>query len=249
MDPNQTSIFTAVLITCVILAVVITYFIASIIRYHRRNIQLYKAKILAEVTTLEKERARIANDLHDEVGPILSAAKLRINSLDIESKEDVEELGKINKNIDDIIQRMRTISNDLLPNTLQRKGLIPAMNESIGNMSNLNSLEIRFNYENIPDLPKEISVNLYRILQEVIHNTIKHARATELNIQMTNKKHQLHIISEDNGIGFNYSTIMKDGRGLGLRNLLNRTEILHGEMFVESKIGKGTQYIFEIPIQ
>jgi signal transduction histidine kinase len=114
MDAHETSIFSAVLITSIVLGVVLMYFIVTIVRHQRRNIRLYKSKILAEITTLEKERARIASDLHDELGPILSAVKFKINSLDIHNDEDQNLLDKSNKNIDEIIRRMR----DLLPNTL-----------------------------------------------------------------------------------------------------------------------------------
>jgi signal transduction histidine kinase len=109
------------------LGVVLIYFIVTIVRHQRRNIRLYKSKILAEITTLEKERARIASDLHDELGPILSAVKFKINSLDIHNDEDQNLLDKSNKNIDEIIRRMREISNDLLP----KDSLLQLKNRSI----------------------------------------------------------------------------------------------------------------------
>ena len=173
MDAHETSIFSAVLITSIVLGVVLIYFIITIVRHQRRNLQLYKLKILAEITTLENERARIAADLHDELGPILSAVKFKINSLDITFEDDQVILDKSNKNIDDIIRRMREISNDLLPNTLLRKGLIAALEESIDNLNKTNTLDIIFIHHEIPDYPKEKAINIYRIIQEIIHNTIK----------------------------------------------------------------------------
>ena len=205
-------------------------------------------KLLAEITTLENERARIANDLHDELGPILSAVKLRTNNLEIRTDEDKEELEMINKNIDDMMKKMRTISNDLLPNTLRRKGLIAAITESVNNANLLKGLSIQFHHENVPELSKEKSVNLFRILQEIIHNTLKHSAAKELKIELTSKNEVLYLISEDDGSGFDYSSLIKESSGLGLRSLLSRAEIMDGEMFVESKLGKGTRYIFEIPL-
>ena len=224
------------------------YFIVIILRNQRQKNDLYKAKILAEITTLENERTRIAHDLHDEMGPILSSVKLRANNLDIHSPEDKEELDKMNQNIDDMMQKMRAISNDLMPVILQRKGLVAAMKDSLLRIGRPNGLEIVFSYEDIPELPKNISIHLYRILQEVIHNTIKHARAKELKIEMTRKNGKLVVISEDNGTGFDYNNHITENSGLGLRSLLSRVEIMGGEMFIESKKGKGTQYIFEIPL-
>jgi len=248
MDAHETSIFSAVLITSIVLAVVLIYFIITIVRHQRRNLQLYKLKILAEITTLENERARIAADLHDELGPILSAVKFKINSLDIHSEDDQVILDKSNKNIDDIIRRMREISNDLLPNTLLRKGLIASLEESIDNLKKTNTLDIIFIHHEIPDLIKERAINIYRIIQEIIHNTIKHANATGLKIEFKINKRSLIILTEDDGKGFDYIQKSKENTGLGLRNLLSRTDVLGGNMYIESRTSKGTKYTFEIPI-
>ena len=248
MDAQQTSIFVTVLITCLILAVVIGVFLFIIFRHQRRNNELYRAKILAEITTLENERARIANDLHDELGPLLSSVKLRVNNIEVSDEDDIRELDKVNKHIDDVIQRMRRISNNLLPTSLQRKGLVPAMEESIENSNGLKGLTIHFKHENVPSLPKDKSVNLYRILQEIIHNTLKHAKAKDLKIELVGNGETLQVSSEDNGLGFDYSSLIKESSGLGLRSLLSRVEIMGGEMFIESKKGKGTRYTFEIPL-
>ena len=248
MDASETKIFTAILITSIVLGMIIAFFIVSLIRHQRKNQKLYKSKILAEITTLENERARIASDLHDELGPILSAVKFKINSLDIHSSGDQLILDKSNKNIDEIISRMREISNDLLPNTLLRKGLITAMEESVEDLKKSNKLEIKFTYQQAVDIPKEKTVNIYRILQEIIHNTLKHAQAIELRIELKQEKQRLVILTEDNGKGFDYNQQSKENTGLGLRNLLSRTEVLGGNMYIESRSGKGTKYTFEIPL-
>ena len=90
MDAKETSFYTAILIVCAVVGVIIIYFIVSIIRQQRRSVRLYKQSLLTEITTLEKERSRMASDLHDEVGPMLSAIKLRIAGLDI-NEEDEED--------------------------------------------------------------------------------------------------------------------------------------------------------------
>src|SRR5689334_15647863 len=121
MDAEKTSLLTTILITSIVLGIIIIYFFATIIRQQRRNIELYKSKIKAEITAQENEKKRIAADLHDELGPILSSVKFKINSLDIANNEDQEVLDNTNKNIDSMMIRMREISNDLMPNTLLRK--------------------------------------------------------------------------------------------------------------------------------
>jgi len=248
MGTPETKIFTAILITCFVLGAVFLFFFISIIRQQRRINALYKSKILAEITTLENERKRTAADLHDELGPILSAVKFQIASFELKDEDDLENLKKANRNIDDIISRMRGIANDLMPNTLLRKGLVPAMKTSIEEMNNSNNLGIEFSAATLPELPENTAINLYRILQEVIHNTVKHAKASRLKIELKYYDAQLVILTEDNGIGFDYTGKSKEAAGLGLRNLLSRTEILGGSMYVESKPDKGTRFTFEIPL-
>jgi len=247
MDAKETSFYTAVLIVCGVLGVVITYFIISIIRQQRRTVNIYKQSLFTEIITLEKERSRMAADLHDEVGPVLSAIKLRIGSLDIHNKEDEVQVNKTNRQIDDLLKRMREISFDLMPSSLLRKGLPEALNEFIESCSKSSSLAIKFQHTEV-DLTEKQAINLYRIIQEIIHNTIKHAEANELLIELRKEKQLIVLATKDNGKGFNYDSKLKEAAGLGLQNLLRRTEIIDGKMFFESRNGKGTTYIFEIPI-
>lgn len=247
MDANERALLIAIIIASVVLAVIITYFIIIIIRNQRRSQALYKSKILAEITTLEKERARIATDLHDELGPYLSAAKMRINALDVLADDDRENLVKINEHLDLIIHRMREISGDLMPNTLIRKGLVVGIEEFIHNISKPSGLQIHFLPTASCEFPFPQRIHLYRIVQEIVHNTIKHAKATVLNIELKGSADRVFLVSEDNGVGFDYTTVLDEKLGLGLRSLLSRIEVMGGEMFIESKSGKGTRYVFEIP--
>jgi two-component system NarL family sensor kinase len=247
MDAKETTLYTAVLIVSIVLGVIITYFVISIIRQQRRSLRLYKQSIFTEITTLERERTRMAADLHDEVGPILSAVKLRLNSLDIHNETDAQEVHNTNAQIDGLLRRMREISFDLMPTSLIRKGLPAALNEFIEYCNKSNELKINFQYEPV-QLSQQQAINLYRIIQEIIHNTIKHAKASEIQIELRRDKETIVLATKDNGIGFNYDSKSKESSGQGLRNVLSRAEIIGGKMFFESGKGKGTTYIFEIPI-
>ncbi len=247
MDEKETGLYTAVLIVSFIVGIIITYFFISIIRQHRRNLELYKQSIFTEINTLERERSRMAADLHDEVGPVLSAVKLRLSSLEIPDPEDQLELSKTNEQIDNLLRRMREISFDLMPNSLLRKGLPAAVQEFIEYCSKNTALHISFRHEDV-FLNQQQSINLYRIIQEIIHNTIKHAGASELLMEMKKEKSHLILTVRENGVGFDFISKSDEAKGLGLRNLLSRIEIIGGQMFFESKKGKGTSYIFELPI-
>lgn len=247
MDEKEARFYTAILIVCAVVGVIIVYFIVSIIRQQRRTVGLYKQSLLTEITTLEKERSRMASDLHDEVGPLLSAIKLRVGSLDINNEEDEEEVRKTERQIDNLIKRMREISFDLMPTSLTRKGFAAALSEFIDYCSKSSNLKINFQFADI-QLTQPQAINLYRIVQEIIHNTIKHAEASELQIEFRQEKDKIILATRDNGKGFSYEEKSNEAKGLGLQNLLRRAEIISGKMFFESKKGKGTTYIFEIPI-
>ena len=248
MNAREANIYTAIFIISIVLGTIIIYFIVSIIRQQRKNLQLYRQNIITEITTLEKERTRMAADLHDEVGPVLSAIKLKLNSLDIENDTDKEVVEKTNMQIDSLIMRMREISFDLMPNSLIRKGLIIAIGEFIEYFSKKSPLTINFHFPEGVNFKQRQSINLYRLIQEIIHNTAKHAKATVLDIELKMKKNKVILITKDNGIGFDYENSWKNSAGQGLRNLVSRTEIFGGKMFFESGKSKGTTYIFELPI-
>src|SRR5580692_5652864 len=100
MDTNETKIYTAILIAAAILGIILVFFIITIIRHQRSNLILQKEKIQAEINTLENERKRIASDLHDDLGPLLSAVKLQINNVDLGNREDQEMIEKASMHID-----------------------------------------------------------------------------------------------------------------------------------------------------
>lgn len=247
MHTPEEKFYTAVAIAASVLGVIILYFIITMIRHQRRNVKLYKNRIRAEISTLEKERKRIAGDLHDELGPLLSAVRIQINHIQQQSKEDKEIVAFANKHIDSILTKTREISYNLLPNTLVRKGLVKALEEYVNKLSEIHALDISYTADEVA-LDKEQEINIYRILQEIIHNTIKHSGATQLIIKLRVQGDLLLLMTADNGHGFNYEQQVENNNGLGLINLQSRTEILNAKFSYESDPKTGTKYIFEIPL-
>jgi two-component system NarL family sensor kinase len=247
MDAQETSLYTAILIASIIIGVIIIYFVVSIISQQRKNLELHKRNVLTEITALEKERSRIATDLHDELGPLLSAVKMKINSFELVDEDDKAEVVKTNQHIDQMVSRVREISFDLMPSALLRKGLIVAIREFADYIMKSNALDISVNAQESLMLSEQKAVNIYRIMQEVIHNTLKHAKASKLAIEVRADKTNVIIKTTDNGVGFNAGELTKN-TGLGLRSLLSRTEIMNGAMFLDSQPGQGTSFTFEIPL-
>ena len=129
MDPANKDLYQIILIGADILVAILVYFVVAIIRQQRKVYHWQQDRIAAEITTLENERKRIAADLHDELGPVLSAVRLQINHLEPEDETEKMVLARSTSQIDEVIQRFREISYDLMPNTLLRKGLSRAVEE------------------------------------------------------------------------------------------------------------------------
>ena len=248
MDAQESKIFTAILIAVGVIGSIIAYFIYSVVQHQRKVVALQRSYARSEITALEKDRARIAADLHDEISPILSAVKLKISSFDLADEEDKQQQLKTNEHLNDLLRRMREISFSLMPVTLQRRGLRAALQELVGYWSVRDQLQIELRAEEMA-LSETFSIHLYRIAQEIIHNTIKHAGAAYLLLDLKKEGGKLVLRSRDNGRGFDYQKKLEEGDGFGLRNLFNRTDLLQGELFIDAAEGKGTEYTIEIPLQ
>lgn len=236
------------LLVSLIIAIIIIYFFVSIIRYHRRYMKLQREKIFAEITIRENERKRIANDLHDSLGPLLSAVKLNISSVDIDVPADRQILDKTAGYLDEIIGSMRRISHDLLPSTLERRGLLEAVREFIQQVKNKQSVNIQLYIVKEIRVPKDKEIHIFRMVQEIVHNTIKHAQAQNLQIGFSEENGHLLCLTKDDGKGFDKEKTLSASQGLGLRSLESRCEILNGILTLESSPGSGTNYFIKIPV-
>jgi len=240
-------LYTTVLIGCLV-GVIILFFIISIVQYHRRYVRLQLDRILAEITILENERKRIAGDLHDSLGPLLSAVKLNMGSIETENPFERQVLDKSSRYIDEIISNMREISYNLLPNSLERKGLLEAVREFIGHLNGTVPLHIQLHCWKEIVIPKEKEIHVFRMVQEIIHNTVKHAEARHLHIGISHESNRLLLMTKDDGHGFDAQKAREASGGLGLRSLESRAEILRGTLSIESKPQEGTRYYIEIPL-
>src|SRR6201996_493444 len=190
-------LFYTVIITSILIAIVIIFFVISVIRYHKQYILLQKERIQAQIMMQEQERKRIANDLHDSLGPMLSTVKLFMNSITVNNETDRESLGKASGYIDEAIHNLREISYNLLPSSLDRNNLEMVVNEYISHMDDRLPVRINFTVAKDTVIPKKTEIHLFRIIQEIIHNTIKHSGASDLQLSITSQPDGLYLVSED----------------------------------------------------
>jgi signal transduction histidine kinase len=248
MDPKDKEFFQYILITSAVIGILVIYFLVTIIRQQRRNARLQRERVYTEITTLETERKRIANDLHDEVGPMLAVVRMNINNFSAIAPQDAAQVQKTTIHVDSLIKRLREISADLLPTVLVRQGLVKALKMYVEDVNDNGGLQIECMAKADLEMPKAFEVVLYRICLEIIHNTLKHSQAQKMQLEMRNENQKLLILSQDNGRGFEINKIAGNKAGLGLQSIASRTQMMGGECTFESQIGKGTKIVIEIPL-
>lgn len=203
---------------------------------NRTKITTLKAKMEGE----EIERSRIAKELHDGIGGMLAVLKMKL-SLD-RSQAAPEVVALLNETA----VQVRKTAHNLMPDAISNFSLKEILTSYIGSINQSlqqNFIELQVNSQIRINDPS-VKLSLYRMLQEVIQNTIKHARASMVNIQIFERNSKLNILIEDDGIGFDMKEVKK---GLGLTNLEARTRLLGGKIHISSSPGRGTTTSMEFP--
>jgi PAS domain S-box-containing protein len=193
-----------------------------------KNKRLEREALSAVMETEERERKRFSEDLHDGLGPLLSTLKLYINQLNSGNnteEESREQLRVINELIDEAISSTRNISNNILPGSIRDNGLWPAVEAFCSKLAQTGTM--KFELDNNLDfkLRKNVESNIYRIIIELINNTIKHARASVIQIKLRTEADEIILTYSDNGIGIGNAA----GEGMGLINIKNRSAALNGQ--------------------
>lgn len=208
---------------------------------------LAKAVIEAE----ESERKRIAGDLHDGIGQLFSAVKMNLNGLlervDLPKTEDKFLAEKTLALVEESCKEVRVLSHKMMPNFLLKSGIASDIRSFI---EKIDEQKLKIHFESIgfkDQLEFNEEVILYRVIQELINNVIKHANANELGLILEKTSHQISVILTDNGVGFNYEE-GKAKDGLGLKNILIRVAYLKGNIQFSPNMPSGTKVQITIPI-
>ncbi|CAL2084171.1 two-component system, NarL family, sensor histidine kinase DegS [Tenacibaculum sp. 190524A05c] len=222
----------------------------------QKNLTLLKEQEITTINAMvagqEKERIRIAEDLHDNIGSVLATLKLHFENLKLNREKkhfNQEELyNKTEKLIDETYLKVRSIAHAKNAGVIANKGLLVAVKIMAEKVSSANQLHIEivdFGLDKRLDTNTEITV--FRIIQELITNVIKHAEASEATINLSLFDESLNIIIEDNGKGFNPKKI-KTENGMGLGSIKKRIEHVNGTFQVDSVLKRGTSIIINIPV-
>ncbi len=247
-----------ILLVVLLAALIMSVFIFRLVylRYKLKQEQKLQQELIKEETkrskaiieTEENERQRLARELHDGVGQLLTATKLNLANL--KNTENTTASIQHSMNIlDESIQEIRTLSHNMVPDVLHQFGLEKAVTIFANKMqSTATEIQVFFSgyQENMLD---DISkLMLYRIIQECVNNAVKYASATQITLQITADEKEITLMVEDNGIGFD-KEIISSKNGIGMKNLELRSAYLKGHLDIESSLGNGTTIIVDIPIK
>ena len=206
-----------------------------------------KAVIEAE----EAERQRIAKDLHDGVGQMMSAAKMNLSAYEanVFFKDEEEKINfeKIISLVDESCKEVRAVSHNMMPNALLKNSLASAIREFIDKLDQ-KKLQVHLYTEGLEErLDSNVETVLYRVIQECVNNVIKHADANTLDISIIKEANEITATVEDNGKGFDTADKEKFD-GMGLKNIRTRVEYLRGTVDFDSSPGKGTLVALHVPL-
>lgn len=213
------------------------------------EIKYQKEMLNAAILTQEKERKRIARDLHDEISSKINIISLNSHFLNAKDLSE-SEIKQITSNIIDVSARVlestRRISHDLLPLIFEEFGIHVAIEELCSNYYNSNSLKIEYINPHkqiiFDEIDKNKHLHLFRILQELVTNSIKHGNATKIKIELDKNESNRLLSYNDNGIGFDATKeVIK--KCLGMKNIESRVDFLNGQFKIETAINEGFKFI------
>ena len=224
------------------------------VEFAQEREQLGQLRAGAVLEAEEAERRRIGADLHDGVGQLLSVVKLHIGALGEElgarlSPDERHRFGDALDVVDESVREVRSISHNLLPNALIKRGLARAVREFLDKLQQPGRLRIHVETLGLDDprLAPTVESALYRVVQELVQNIIKHAQASQVHLQLIRHDRELTLLVEDNGVGFDPTALGADA-GIGLRNIASRVAYLGGTLELDSRPGRGTTVTATVPL-
>ena len=208
-----------------------------------QRLELEKArKVLVDsIQIQEAERSRIGTDIHDDLGPTMSAIKLKINSLSPDKPASERDVSQLKLMVNETIKSIRNLSHSLYPNTLEKYGLKSAI-EELANRINSDELHIITHIDlSIDSLDFYTQINIYRILQEFCNNSIKYGNCSLITISIKKTEEEILITAFDDGVGFDISD--NANHGIGLKNMEMRAKAINFRYKLTSAAGNGTKIV------
>jgi signal transduction histidine kinase len=248
MYSHENKIYFTLVGGMIVLLILVIFFVVTILKYHRKKVAFNREKLEADFDLLDQERERIAADLHDDLGSFLSAIKLHLQRIKTRDEKSEAILKFSEAQLDKSVNTLRRIAFNMMPSVLKRKGLDEALTDLIDLMTDTTPIVVKYTYNTDP-ISHTKATYIYRIAQEILHNVVKHSKATRIVFTVTKIKDYVELRVADNGIGFDKKLFIKKSSGLGMRNIKARSEVLKAKISLATLPGKGTDYIIKIPLK
>lgn len=219
----------------------------------QRISELEKEKLLAATGAVlkgeEQERTRLAKDLHDGLGGMLTGIKYSLHSMKgnlVLTPEYAQSFERSLDMLDSSIREMRRVAHNMMPDALVKFGLDTALQDVCNDINQSGAMQVRYQSIGLKDIEwdQTQAITIYRIVQELLNNSMKHAAATQALVQVSNNENQVSITVEDDGKGFDPS-ILRQSKGIGWSNIQHRIEFLKGKWDLATQPGKGTSVHIE----
>ena len=226
-------------------------------RNYEENIRQKQLQASQIVEGQEEERKRIAKDIHDGIGQMLTALRFNIESINLKNKEKTAEKIQYIKSLTaDLIKGVRTATFNLTPPELSDHGIIPALQKMTTELSKLTGKNILFENQVETELRLDslVETNIYRVVQEAVNNAIKYANANYILVTINQRENMLSIVVDDDGLGFDEAEIIpgptpSSEGGMGLFFMKERISYINGRLFIHSEKGKGTRVTINYPFK
>lgn len=215
----------------------------SRVRSHRRYFAKLRRQAYQFVLLQEEDRMRMAHDMHDGLGSLLSLISQQIYLGMRDGNTAL--LAEARENVQRVITELGYIVHDLAPHNLEEAGLETVLEEFFHRLGNAYPIVFDFEYRLIVPPPASAGIHLYRLVQEVVHNAVKHSGCSRISAGLKEDKEHVYIVCSDDGRGF----YPEEAGGIGLKSLELRCSNLGGLMERRSLPGRGTTYLFTIPLQ
>jgi len=211
----------------------------------------YEKEILESRLEIQEQTMKsISQEVHDNVGQVLSVAKLNLGMIGLNDPGLVvqEKINNVSELLQKAIKDLRDLSKSLHSDVIAEKGLLKAIENEVDILKKTGAYAVILNIEgDYYHLPEQKELILFRIFQEIINNIIKHAKASSIDVRIFFQLQQLMLCIHDNGIGFDIGSI-DTGKGIGLRNIINRSQLIGASYSIDSLPGKGTAIKIILPV-
>jgi signal transduction histidine kinase len=239
----------ALIFSSIFIITLTVFIMISIYRSQQKVIKLRDELLKSEIKILERERKNIGENLHDDLGPMLSYAKMMLNHIQPKSEEEIQSIKKAEETLVQCISSVRQISYQLVPPSLENSDFNMSIQNFLEKITSAASIRYSFssNYES-RTLTPDFEVNVFRIIQELVNNSIKHAQCSIISLDLMKKNKNLYLNYTDNGRGLDESNQTGGKKGLGFSNIKSRTQVMGGKLSIRTENNNGFICNIVIPI-